>query len=114
MQCWRFHDGFFISGCPVLDGVAIWVSLLMSRAPSSSSQGVGLVSRGEHIHQAAEEGNVGAVRHFLRVDPESLERKDYMGRSLGTKAGSYEADPRFPRACYVLVKRSLSVRRVLQ
>eukprot|EP00435_Cladocopium_sp_Y103_P076030 s2_g73.t1 len=28
------------------------------------------------IHQAAEEGNVGAVRHFLRVDPESLERKD--------------------------------------
>ena len=55
-----------------------------SRAASSSSQGVGLVSRGEHIHQAAEEGNVGAVRHFLRVDPESLERKD--GRSLGTIA----------------------------
>ena len=32
MQCWRFHDGFFISGFPVLDGVAIWVSLLTSRA----------------------------------------------------------------------------------
>ena len=76
MQCWRFHDGFFISGFPVLDGVAIWVSLLTSRAPSSSSQGVGLVSRGEDIFQAAKEGNVGAVRHFLRVDPESLERKD--------------------------------------
>jgi hypothetical protein len=25
MQCWRFHDGFFISGFPVLDGVSIWV-----------------------------------------------------------------------------------------
>ena len=42
------------------------------------------MSRGKDIHQAAKEGNVGAVRHFLRVDPESLERKD--GRSLGTIA----------------------------
>ena len=40
---------------------------------------------------------MGAVRHFLRVDPESLERKDDLfGRSLGTDVGSYEADPRLP------------------
>ena len=89
----RFHDGFFISGFPVLDGVAIWVSLLRSRAPSSSSQGVGLVSRGEDIHQAAKEGNVGAVRHFLRVDPESLERGDNLPRrSLGAEAGNFGED----------------------
>ena len=31
---------------------------------------------------------MGAVRHFLRVDPESLERKDGKGRSLGTEKGS--------------------------
>ena len=83
------------------DGVAIWVSLLTSRAPSSNSQGVGLVSRGKHIHQAAEEGNVGAVRHFLRVDPESLERKEEpsdedddatWGRSLGTEVGNFGED----------------------
>ena len=98
MQCWRFHDGFFISGFPVLDGVAIWVSLLTSRAPSSSSQGVGLVSRGKDIHQAAKEGNVGAVRHFLRVDPESLEREDGVGRSrklrrrLGAEVGNFGED----------------------
>ena len=70
---------------------AIWVSLLRSRAPSSSSQGVGLVSRGKDIHQAAKEGNVGAVRHFLRVDPESLERK-YKGRSLGAEVGNFGED----------------------
>ena len=29
---------------------------------------------------------MGAVRHFLRVDPESLERKDGVSRSLGTIA----------------------------
>ena len=94
MQCWRFHDGSFISGSPVLDGVAIWVSLLRSCAPSSSSQGVGLVSRGEDIHQAAAKGNVGAVRHFLRVDPESLERKDEgrLRRSLGAEAGNFGED----------------------
>ena len=39
------------------------------------------------------EGNVGAVRHFLRVNPE-LERNGGDGRSLGTDFGSYEADPR--------------------
>ena len=40
---------------------------------------------------------MGAVRHFLRVDPDSLERKDiHFGRSLGTEVGSYEADPRLP------------------
>ena len=104
MQCWRFHGGFFISGFPVLDGVAIWVSLLRNRAPSSSSQGVGLVSRGEHIFQAAKEGNLGAVRHFLHVDPESLERKDeedFYGRSLGAEVGNFgeddwSGDPRRP------------------
>ena len=95
------YDGFFISGFPVLDGVAIWVSLLTSRAPSSSSQGVGPVSRGKDIHQAAKEGNVGAVRHFLRVDPESLERKDEDSRSLGAEAGNFgedewSGDPRLP------------------
>ena len=87
------YDGFFISAFPVLDGVSTRVSLLTSRAPSSSPQGVGLVSRGEDIHQAAKEGNVGAVRHFL---PESLETTDFMGRSLGTEVGSYEAYPRLP------------------
>ena len=78
------HDGFFISGFPVLDGVSTRVFVFTSRAPSSSSQGVELVSRGEDIHQAAKEGNVGAVRHFLSIDPESLERKggDFR-RSLG-------------------------------
>ena len=93
MQCWRFHDGFFISGFPVLDGVAIWVALLTSRAPSSNSQGVGSMSRGKDIHQAAKKGNVGAVRHFLRVDPESLERKggDFR-RSLGTEVGNFGED----------------------
>ena len=76
---------------------AIWVSLLRSRAPSSSSQGVGLVSRGKDIHQAVREGNVGAVRHFLRVDPESLKTTyGRFGRSLGAEVGSYEADPRLP------------------
>ena len=40
---------------------------------------------------------MGAVRHFLRADPESLEKKDEdRGRSLGTDVGSYEADPRLP------------------
>ena len=94
MQCWRFHDGSFISGFPVLDGVAIWVSLLTSRAPSSSSQGVGLVSRGKDIYQAAKEGNLGAVRHFLRLDPENLERKsqDVLSRSLGTEVGNLGED----------------------
>ena len=86
MQCARFHDGFFISGFPVLDGIAIWVSLLTSRAPSSNSQGVGLV--------AAKEGNVGAVRHFLRVDSESLEREgeDILRRSLGAQVGNFGED----------------------
>ena len=35
---------------------------------------------------------MGAVRHFLRVDPESLERKDeedLWRRSLGAEVGSY-------------------------
>ena len=42
---------------------------------------------------------MGAVRHFLRVDPESLERKDVFGRSLGAEVGSYEAH----HSPYVLV-----------
>ena len=49
------------------------------------------MSRGKDIHQAAKEGNVGAVRHFLRVDPESLERK-YKGRSLGAEVGNFGED----------------------
>ena len=54
-------------------------------------------ARGKDIHQAAEQGNVGAVRHFLRVDPESLERSGgRWGRSLGTDVGSNEADPHLP------------------
>ena len=48
VQCWRFHDGFFISGFPVLDGIAIWVFLLTSRAPSSSSRGWARVPRQAH------------------------------------------------------------------
>ena len=59
------------------------------------------------IHQAAKEGNVGAVRHFLRVDPESLERAGASELVLGDTT----ADPLFPQACYVLVKQSLSVRK---
>jgi len=50
------------------------------------------VSRGKDIHQAAKEGNVGAVRHFLRVDPESLERKGEESRSLGAEAGNFGGD----------------------
>ena len=87
------YDGFFISGFPILDGVSARVFVFTSRTPSSSPQGVELVSRGKDIHQAAKEGNVGAVRHFL---PESLETTDFMGRSLGTEVGSYEAYPRLP------------------
>ena len=50
------------------------------------------MSRGKDIHQAAMEGNVGAVRHFLRVDPESLERTDGFRRSLGAEAGNFGED----------------------
>ena len=54
---------------------------------------VGLVSRGKHIHQAAKEGNLGAVRHFLCVDPESLERTDgRRRRSLGAEVGNFGED----------------------
>ena len=57
--------------------------------------------RGKDIHQAAKEGNVGAVRHFLRVDPESLERKGEDRRSLGAEVGNFgedelSGDPRLP------------------
>ena len=50
---------------------------------------------------------MGAVRYFLRVDPESLERKDEddearFSRSLGIDFGSYKADPHLPEAWYVL------------
>ena len=76
---------------PLLRAFPSWMGYL-SRAPSSSSQGVGLVSRGKDIHQAAMEGNVGAVRHFLRVDPESLEGKDGRRRSLGAEAGNFGED----------------------
>jgi len=60
----------------------------------ATPKGVGLVSRGKHIHQAAEEGNAGAVRHFLRVDSESLERKNEacLGRSLGAEVGNFGED----------------------
>ena len=62
--------------------------------PLPAVQGVGLVSRGKHIHQAVEEGNVGAMRHFLRVDPESLERKgeEFPRRSLGAEVGNFGED----------------------
>ncbi|CAL1146636.1 unnamed protein product [Cladocopium goreaui] len=36
-------------------------------------------SRGGDILQAAKEGNVGAVRHLLQVDPQSLEQVDRLG-----------------------------------
>ena len=75
---------------PLFQAFPSW--MLTSRAPSSSSQGVGPVSRGEDIFQAVEEGNVGAVRHFLRVDPESLERTDGFRRSLGAEAGNFGED----------------------
>ena len=93
------HAGFFISGFPVLDGVSTrvcfscYLGALTSRARGVDS----CDARGKDVHQAAKEDNVGAVRHFLRVDPDSLERKDiHFGRSLGTEVGSYEADPRLP------------------
>ena len=44
---------------------------------------------------------MGAVRHFLRVDPESLEREEepsdedddaFLGRSLGTEVGNFGED----------------------
>ena len=77
------------------------IRVKLSRAPSSS-QVVGFEPRGEDIHQAAIEGNVSAMRHFLRVDPESLERKGGLGgRGLGTDVGSYETDPSLPYAWYV-------------
>ena len=93
------HDGFFISGFPVLDGVSTRVCFSCSLgALTSRARGVDSCdARGKDVHQAAKEENVGAVRHFLRVDPDSLERKDiHFGHSLGTEVGSYEADPRLP------------------
>lgn len=60
---------------------------------SISSQEVGsCYARGADIHQAAKEGNVDAVRHFLHVDPGSLESQDFKGRSLGTDVGSCRED----------------------
>jgi len=44
--------------------------------------------RGQDIHQAVREGNVGAVRHFLRVDPGSQKKNKNDGRSLGPEVGS--------------------------
>ena len=58
-----------VQGLPVVDGASTWV--------------FSFHARGEDIRQAAKEGNVGAMRHFLRVDPESLERKDGHGHCLG-------------------------------
>ena len=56
-----------------------------------------LSARGADIYEAAELGNVSAVRHFLHVDPESLERKDEGdGRSLRTEEG----DPCCPCLVY--------------
>ena len=62
--------------------------------PPAAPKGVGLVSRGKDIFQAVKEGNVGAVRHFLRVDPESLERKgeDFYRHSLGAEVGNFGED----------------------
>ena len=91
MQCWRFHDGYFRLSRP---GWGSYLGIPVNEpCPSSNSQGVGLVSRGKDIHEAVKEGNVGAVRHFLRVDPESLERKDgRFGRSLGAEVGNFGED----------------------
>lgn len=41
-------------------------------------------AQGADIYEAAEQGNLCAVLHFLHLDPTSLERKDQGdGRSLG-------------------------------
>ena len=89
-------DGSFISGFPILDGVSTRVFVLTSRATFQQlPKGLGSChARGEHIHQAAKEGNVGAVRHFLHVDPESLEREgeDRFRRSLGAEIGNFGED----------------------
>ena len=90
-----FHPGFFGLG-PSGPGWRIRAQYLSNTEPCPFRH---CDARGEHIIQAAEEGNVRAVRHFLRVDPESLEedaRDTSLGRSLGTDVGSYEADPRLP------------------
>ena len=44
--------------------------------------------RGEDILEAAERGNVGEVRRFLRVDPDSVKKRGgiIIGRSLGGRS----------------------------
>ena len=59
------HDGFFISGFPVLDGLSTRVSLLTSRAPSSSPQGVGLVSCPRRGHPSGRQGGQRGCREAL-------------------------------------------------
>ncbi|CAL1165608.1 unnamed protein product [Cladocopium goreaui] len=75
-----WHGSMASSGSayPEAAGCSCWLQLLQSSRQFTRRI---ILVWCEHIHQAAEEGNVGAVRHFLRVDPESLERKDYMGRT---------------------------------
>ena len=59
------YDGFFISGFPVLDGLSTRVSLLTSRAPSSSPQGVGLVSCPRRGHPSGRQGGQRGCREAL-------------------------------------------------
>ena len=48
--------------------------------------------RGKNINEAAQEGNAAAVRHFLRIDPENVEKKGYNGQILrvGEEASEFE------------------------
>lgn len=42
--------------------------------------------RGKHIWEAAKFGLVGAVRHFLREDPDSVKEKHPISRNLGGRS----------------------------
>jgi hypothetical protein len=69
----------------------------------------GVSAWGADIYEAAEQGNVCAVRHFLHLDPGSLQRKDQGdGRSLRTEVGTWMKVIRAVHAWYTLVQESKS------
>ena len=108
------HDGFFISGFPVLDGVSTRVCFSCSLgALTSRARGVDSCdARGKDVHQAAKEDNVGAVRHFLRVDPIAWRGRIYTSATASElKLGATKQIHAFHKLGIFLVKSGL-VRRV--
>ena len=85
---WHIFKGFFV--VVVLSGYLTWCGVWMSfgkppRDPLPRICDISASHRGEDIFDAAARGDVGAVRHFLREDPDSVNKGDEceFGRSLG-------------------------------